>query len=98
VVRHAAERQPYIDQGQSVNLYFPPRADKGYLHRVHMQAWREGLKAVYYARTESSVSVDAVGQKLERQKLMDTTEVPPEPAVQPGASESTDSSCVACEG
>lgn len=96
VVEHAAGRQPFIDQGQSVNLFFPPRADRSYVHSVHMDAWRRGLKAVYYARTESSVSVDAVGQKMERHKLVDTGETEAAAKVQPVATEPA--GCMACEG
>lgn len=92
VIDHAAGRQPYIDQGQSVNLFFPPRADKGYLNRVHLLAWRQGLKALYYLRTETSSRADAVSQKIERVKLSDTGET----SLQPVAKSGDD--CVACQG
>lgn len=97
VVRLASERQRFIDQGQSVNLFFPPRADKAYIHNVHMMAWEKGLKAVYYGRSESSVRTDAVGLKLERHKLVDTSEgAAPPAALQPVAEAAED--CVACQG
>ena len=44
VVKHAADRQHYICQGQSVNLFFPAGADRAYVNKVHLQAWLSGLK------------------------------------------------------
>lgn len=67
LVRQAAQRQKYIDQGQSLNLFFSsplsgdPKAaeDVGrYVHEVHMEAWRTGLKSLYYMRTESPLQND----------------------------------------
>jgi ribonucleoside-diphosphate reductase alpha chain len=92
VIDHAAGRQPYIDQGQSVNLFFPPRADRGYLNRVHTRAWQQGLKALYYLRTETSSRADAVSQKIERVKLSDTGETALQPVAKAG------DECVACQG
>lgn len=64
----ASERQKYIDQGQSLNLFFSIpqeiqdpkiRADLGkYIHEVHMKAWELGLKSLYYCRTESVLRAD----------------------------------------
>ena len=53
VVQHAAERQEFICQGQSVNLFFPSGAEKSYVNKVHFSAWLKGLKGLYYLRTES---------------------------------------------
>lgn len=70
LVRQAAQRQRYIDQGQSLNLFFstpPEDADEEtrnavakYVHDVHMEAWQTGLKSLYYMRTESPLKGDAV--------------------------------------
>lgn len=70
LVRQAAQRQKYIDQGQSLNLFFstpPEDADAEtrqqiakYVHEVHMEAWETGLKGLYYMRTESPLKGDAV--------------------------------------
>ena len=77
VVRHASDRQPFICQGQSVNLYFPPRADRGYVARVHIAAWRQKLKGLYYFYTETLNEADAVGKKLERVALKDGDQTEP---------------------
>ena len=71
VVEHAAKRQPYVCQGQSVNLFFPAGADKAYVNQVHIKAWKEGLKGLYYLRTSAGVTADKVGTKVERNALAD---------------------------
>ena len=52
VIQHAADRQPYIDQAQSVNLAFRADAPIEFLHAVHYAAWERGLKTLYYCRSE----------------------------------------------
>jgi ribonucleoside-diphosphate reductase alpha chain len=69
VVQHAAERQPYICQGQSVNLFFPAGTQKAEVHQVHLAAWQQGLKGLYYLRTTAGRTADKVGQKVERVAL-----------------------------
>jgi len=71
VVTHAADRQPFICQGQSVNLFFPSGAPKRYVNKVHFNAWRKGLKGLYYLRTEASSRAETVSDKVERVALMD---------------------------
>jgi len=68
-VTHAAERQPFICQGQSVNLFFPSGADKSYVNKVHLKAWKEGLKGLYYLRTEAKQRAENVSEKVERVAL-----------------------------
>ena len=71
VVQHAADRQKYICQGQSVNLFFPAGADKAYVNKVHLKAWKEGLKGLYYLRTEAKSRAENVSEKVERVALQD---------------------------
>lgn len=71
VVQHAADRQKYICQGQSVNLFFPAGAAKSYVNKVHLKAWREGLKGLYYLRTEAKSRAENVSEKVERVALQD---------------------------
>ena len=66
VIEHAADRQQYIDQAQSVNLFFRPDADVRYLHAVHFMAWKMGLKTLYYCRSEKIGKADKVAKKIER--------------------------------
>lgn len=67
VVSHAADRAPMIDQGQSVNLFFLPDANVAYVHAVHYQAWKSGLKALYYCRSDSVGKVDKLAKKIKRE-------------------------------
>lgn len=71
VVTHAADRQPFICQGQSVNLFFPSGTPKRYVNKVHFNAWRKGLKGLYYLRTEAASRAETVSDKVERVALMD---------------------------
>ena len=74
VVDHAADRQPMICQGQSVNLFFPSGSPKSYVNSVHLRAWKKKLKGVYYLRTNAGVDADKVGLKVERVALADAEE------------------------
>ncbi len=58
IVRQAAARQTYIDQAQSVNLFFPFDVDPRYFHKVHMEAWEAGMKSLYYCRSTSVLKGD----------------------------------------
>ena len=69
LVEHAAQRQGYIDQAQSLNLFFRPDVSVKYLHAVHFQAWKQGLKTLYYCRSEKIAKADKVSNKIERQVI-----------------------------
>ena len=74
VVEHASDRQQYICQGQSVNLFFPAGSNKSYVNAIHLRAWKAGLKGLYYLRTSAGVQADKVGLKVERDALKDAEE------------------------
>src|SRR5210317_1768376 len=73
LVTHAADRQKYICQGQSVNLFFPAGAEKSYVNKVHLEAWKKGLKGLYYLRTEAKSRAENVSEKVERVALQGDT-------------------------
>ena len=52
LIKQAAQRQKYIDQGQSLNIFFTHDADPKYIHDVHIEAWKSGCKTLYYMRSE----------------------------------------------
>lgn len=56
LVKQIGQLQKYIDQGISTNLFFPYDVDPKWLNKVHIAAWQEGLKTLYYLRTESILS------------------------------------------
>jgi len=58
LVRQAALRQKYIDQTQSLNLAFAPTDSPKWINQVHMEAWKLGVKTLYYLRTDSVIKGD----------------------------------------
>lgn len=69
VIEHAADRQQYIDQAQSLNLFFRPDVNIKYLHAVHFLAWKKCLKTLYYCRSEKLAKADKVAKKIEREVI-----------------------------
>jgi ribonucleoside-diphosphate reductase alpha chain len=88
VIEHAADRQEYIDQAQSINVFFRPDSHIKYIHSVHFLAWKKKLKTLYYCRSEKIGKADKVSKKVEREiiKEIDMT------AIAQG------NDCIACEG
>lgn len=72
VVQHAADRQEFIDQAQSVNLFFRPDVNIKYLHLVHYMAWSKKLKSLYYCRSEKISKADKVSKTIERKAIEET--------------------------
>jgi len=58
IVNQAGIRQQYIDQSVSLNLSFPSTATPKFINKVHLEAWRKGIKTLYYVRTESVLRGD----------------------------------------
>jgi ribonucleoside-diphosphate reductase alpha chain len=58
LVKQAGVRQQYIDQAVSLNLAFPSTAEPKWINQVHMEAWKQGVKTLYYTRTESVLRGD----------------------------------------
>ena len=90
LVEQAADRQEFLCQGQSLNLFFPAGANKKELHRAHFAAWKLGTKGLYYLRTETSQRAENVSQKVARDALKDFE-------TQTIEAQSQDE-CVACQG
>ena len=64
LVRQAGVRQQYVDQSVSLNLAFPSEATPKWLNTVHMEAWKQGVKTLYYTRTESVLRGDIAEQAM----------------------------------
>jgi ribonucleoside-diphosphate reductase alpha chain len=64
IVEHAAVRQQFICQGQSVNLFFPHGSDRSYVNSVHIAAWKKHLKGLYYLRSSSGKVADKVSEPI----------------------------------
>ena len=65
LVRQAGIRQQYIDQSVSLNLAFPSEATPKWINKVHMDAWRKGVKTLYYMRTESVLRGDIASTAMD---------------------------------
>ncbi len=61
IVQQAADRQPYIDQAQSLNLFFQTPVSGKYMNEVHMMAWKSGVKSLYYFRSSAPIHADSIG-------------------------------------
>jgi len=88
VIELAGDRQQYIDQAQSLNLFFRPDVHIKYIHAIHFMAWKKGLKTLYYCRSEKIGKADKVSKKIERNviKELDMTQI------------AQGNDCIACEG
>ena len=58
LIKQAGIRQQYVDQSVSLNLAFPQQATPKWINQVHMEAWKQGIKTLYYMRTESVLRGD----------------------------------------
>jgi len=87
IIKQGGDRQKYLCQGQSLNIFFPAGASKSYLHDVHMKAWKEECKGLYYLRTETSHKAENVAEKVKLNKLKDYSD-----------SEQLEEDCEACQG
>ena len=65
IIKQAAQRQKFIDQGQSINLFFGANASPKYIHEVHLEAWKSGLKSLYYFRSEGVLRGDLASRSKE---------------------------------
>jgi len=66
IIEHAADRQQFICQGQSVNVFVPADVNIKELHDIHMLAWKRKLKTLYYCRSEAIKRAELVSKKIER--------------------------------
>jgi len=71
IIEHSSDRQVFIDQAQSVNLFFRPTVNVKYLHAIHYLAWKQGMKTLYYCRSEKIGKADKVAKKIEREVIQE---------------------------
>ena len=83
VVEFAADRQQYICQSQSLNVFFPANVSKQELHAVHMMAWKQGVKTMYYLRSEAMKRAETVSDEALRKYMFASID---------------ESICLSCEG
>lgn len=88
-VEHVADRQKYIDQGQSFNIFIKPDISIKRLHAIHFHAWKKGVKTMYYCRSEKLANTEKVSQRIERKRIEDDIDL---------KSIIEETACPACEG
>ena len=64
IVELGAERTPYVSQAQSINIFLPADVHKKELHQIHFQAWKKGLKSLYYCRSKSIQRAENINNGL----------------------------------
>jgi ribonucleoside-diphosphate reductase alpha chain len=68
LIDHSADRTPYISQAQSLNVFLPADVHKRDLHQIHFQAWKKGLKSLYYCRSKSIQRAEVINQTVANAK------------------------------
>lgn len=96
LIEHAADRTPFVCQAQSLNLFLPANVHKRELHMLHMEAWKKGVKSLYYCRSKSIQRAESAAswqrsKDAEKQSAHGNRE--PELAEQPSKYEE----CLACQ-
>ena len=83
IIDLAADRQKFICQSQSLNVFFPSNVSKQELHAIHMMAWKKKVKTLYYLRSEAYKRAEKVSDEVLRQQILESM---------------NEEACVACEG
>ncbi len=64
IIELGADRTPYVSQAQSINIFLPADVHKKELHKIHFQAWKKGLKSLYYCRSKSIQRAENINNGL----------------------------------
>ena len=71
IIELGADRTPYVSQAQSINIFLPADVHKKELHQIHFQAWKKGLKSLYYCRSKSIQRAENINNGLSFNKSED---------------------------
>lgn len=97
IVEHAADRQPYVCQAQSVNLFLPANVHKRDLHQIHHMAWKKGLKSLYYCRSLSIQRADTVSNVLTKADVLAAEDAQRAEAASASGNNNNYDECLACQ-
>ncbi|GAL96687.1 ribonucleotide-diphosphate reductase subunit alpha [Acetobacter tropicalis NRIC 0312] len=97
IVEHAADRQPYVCQAQSVNLFLPANVHKRDLHQIHHMAWKKGLKSLYYCRSLSIQRADTVSNVLTKADVLAAEDAQRAEATSASGNNNNYDECLACQ-
>ena len=73
IVELGADRTPFVSQSQSINIFLPADVHKKELHQVHFQAWKKGLKSLYYCRSKSIQRAENINRGLSTEAAITKT-------------------------
>ena len=90
LIDHSADRTPYISQAQSLNVFLPADVHKRDLHQIHFQAWKKGLKSLYYCRSKSIQRAEVINQTVANAKKN-------QPAATPNGEAANYEECLSCQ-
>lgn len=95
IIEHAADRTPFVCQAQSVNVFLPANVHKADLHAIHYQAWKKGVKSLYYCRSKSiqRAESDASWKRAQENKQTEDEQG----AMGDGSGGSMYEECLACQ-
>lgn len=95
LIEHAGDRTPFVCQAQSLNIFLPANAHKADLHRIHWDAWKKGVKSLYYCRSKSIQRAEshASWQRSKDAEPKDNRE----PELGDNAGEKKYEECLACQ-
>lgn len=98
IIEHAADRQPFICQAQSINIFLPADVHKRDLHQIHYMAWKKGIKSLYYCRSLSIQRADTVSNVLTAADVLAAEDAQRAAvAVQPTAASTDYDECLSCQ-
>jgi ribonucleoside-diphosphate reductase alpha chain len=94
LIEHAADRTPFICQAQSLNVFVPANVHKADLHRIHWDAWKKGVKSLYYCRSKSIQRAESAASW---QRAKDAEPAAGQVAVEPVQAVAKYEECLACQ-
>ncbi|MDF3047768.1 MAG: ribonucleotide-diphosphate reductase subunit alpha [Candidatus Midichloriaceae bacterium] len=97
VIDLAADRAPYIDQAQSVNVFILADIHKRDLHMLHFMAWKKGVKSLYYCRSKSIQRADKVSTKTEKSAIQLEMKLMPQLKTEAPQKVDNYEECLACQ-
>jgi ribonucleoside-diphosphate reductase alpha chain len=96
IIDLASDRQEYICQAQSINIFLPGNVSKKELHEIHFRAWQKNLKSLYYCRSTSIQRADKVSNKSKTNNMFGSSE-PQSTEANTDSSSSQYEECLACQ-
>jgi ribonucleoside-diphosphate reductase alpha chain len=89
----AADRSKLIDQAQSLNIFVPADSDKSYINEIHYNAWKKGVKSLYYCRSQSIQRAETASNRNKEIEVKTLDEI----ATETDVNEDDYDECLSCQ-